>query len=126
MRYNLTVTVGGPDRPPSKRMMEQMRSEEQQRREATRSGGPGSSATVNQQDEGYMAYMSRQLAERTEKMNILGDSMDRLEQNSTKWGDDVNKFVSNQKKKAVMGSKYLVSHIYQVHQKLIYSYSYRK
>ena len=106
---DLDVLIGGPDRPPSKRMIEQMRSEEQQRRMASRSNsGPGpSSPPAEGANEGYWAYMQRQIAERTEKLNIMGDSMDNLEESSSKWTDDVNKFVSNQKKKAVMGREYL-------------------
>ena len=87
-------------------MIEQMRADDSQRREALRFGS-SSSAPSNQQDEGYMAYMQRQIQQRTEKLNIMGDSMDRLEQTSSGWAEDVNKFVSSQKKKAVMGSKYL-------------------
>ena len=86
-------------------MIEQMRADDLQRREAARPGASSSSAS-NQQDEGYMTYMQRQIQQRTEKLNIMGDSMDRLEETSSGWADDVNKFVSNQKKKAAMGCKY--------------------
>ena len=78
-----------------------MRSEEQQRRTAGRSTTQPPTA----QDEGYWAYMQRQVQERTERLNVMGDSMDKLEETSSNWADDVGKFVSNQKKKAVMGSK---------------------
>ena len=86
-------------------MVEQMRSEEQQRRAAGRSvdaAEPSSSG----QEEGYWAYMQRQVQERTERLNIMGDSMDRLEEQSSNWADDVGKFVSQQKRKAVMGSMF--------------------
>ncbi|MCJ1394745.1 hypothetical protein MMC18_007625 [Xylographa bjoerkii] len=99
---DLDILIGGPDRPPSKRMIEQMRSEEQQRRAAGHpadAAGPSSSG----QEEGYWAYMQRQVQERTERLNIMGDSMDRLEEQSSNWADDVGKFVSQQKRKAVMG-----------------------
>ena len=88
-------------------MVEQMRSEEQQRRAAGRSAdaaGPSSGG----QEEGYWAYMQRQVQERTERLNIMGDSMDRLEEQSSNWSDDVGKFVSQQKRKAVMGSMYIL------------------
>lgn len=101
----LTTAVGGPDRPPSKRMIEQMRAEDRQRQEAARAGA-GPSSAVNKQDEGYWAYMQRQVQERTEKLNVMGDSMERLEESSAGWADDVSKYVRNQKKKAVMGSTY--------------------
>ena len=55
--------VGGPDRPPSKRMMEQMRADEREAREASRVKS-GASASPNQQDEGYWSYMQRQIQER--------------------------------------------------------------
>ena len=99
---SLISSVGGPDRPPSKRMIEQMRSEEQQRRAASRSAPPAASS-ANGQDESYWEYMQRQMQERTEKLNIMGDSMERLEENSSGWADDVGKYIHQQKKKAVMG-----------------------
>ena len=46
------------------------------------------------------------MQERTEKLNIMGDSMDKLEQQSASWAEDVGKFVSQQKRKAAMGRKY--------------------
>ena len=99
----LTTTVGGPDRPPSKRMLEQMRSEDRQRQEAARSGAGPSFSAIDKQDEGYWAYMQRQVQERTERLNVMGDSMERLEESSAGWADDVSKYVRNQKRKAVMG-----------------------
>ena len=85
-------------------MIEQMRSEELQRRTTERSNGPEPSSSSSK-DEGYWAYMQRQVQERTERLNIMGDSMDKLEEQSSNWADDVGKFVSQQKKKAVMSSK---------------------
>ena len=49
--------------------------------------------------------MQRQVQERTEKLSMAGDHMDRLEENSSGWARDVNKYVQNQKKKAVLGGK---------------------
>ncbi|KAL8810931.1 MAG: hypothetical protein Q9200_002205 [Gallowayella weberi] len=94
--------IGGPNRPPSKRMIEQRRAEEQQQRSMKRSATAGSSSG-EKEDEGYWAYMQRQMQERTQNLNIMGDSVDKVEENSSNWADDVNKFVSKQKKKAVMG-----------------------
>ena len=87
--------------------MEQMKFEERERRQAERQGR-SVRPPVNQNDEGYWAYMQRQVQERTERLGIMGDSMDRLEENSSNWANDVSKFVSNQKKKAVLGGKYLI------------------
>ena len=49
--------------------------------------------------------MQRQVQERTERLNLVGDSMDKLEENSMSWTDDVSKYVGKQKKKAVLGCK---------------------
>ena len=101
--------IGGPDRPPSKRMMEQMRLDEQAARAANRQTAGGSSSRnpppTGRQDEGYWAYMQRQVQERTENLGLMGDNMDRLEDNSQGFAEDVNNFISSQKKKAVMGGE---------------------
>ncbi|KAF3491572.1 lethal(2) giant larvae protein [Arthroderma uncinatum] len=102
----LSACVGGPNRPPSKRMIEQMRQEEQERQKAEREGRlPRSNTNTSQgSQETYWAYMQRQVQERTENLNIMGDSMDRLGESSSGLANDVNKFVKNQKKKAVLGA----------------------
>ncbi|KAI9685453.1 MAG: hypothetical protein M1822_004584 [Bathelium mastoideum] len=112
---DMDVLIGGPDRPPSRRMVLQARADEQQRRAAARGGASSSSAfaaeaagaagtAAGQQDEGYWAYMQRQINERTEKLGIMGDSMDKLETNSAGWAEDVSKFVNRQKRNLVMGA----------------------
>lgn len=85
-------------------MIEQRRAEEEQQRAMKRSATAGSSSP-EKEEEGYWAYMQRQMQERTQNLNIMGDSMNRVEENSSNWADDVNKFVNKQKKKAVMGCK---------------------
>jgi syntaxin-binding protein 5 len=110
---DMDTLIGGPGRPPSKRMIEQMRSEERQRAEDARSGAASTHAAANQkQDEGYWAYMQKQMTQRTQNMNIMGDSMNNLEESSGKFAEDVNKWVSSQKKKAVMGSKFSSSSLF--------------
>ncbi|KAL4810537.1 lethal giant larvae like, C-terminal-domain-containing protein [Aspergillus unguis] len=102
---DMDILIGGPDRPPSKQMIEQMKLEEQERRQAMRDGRyepPSRSNTGN--DEGYFAYMQRQMQERTQNLSFAGDNMDRLEETSSGWANDVNKYVQNQKKKAVLGA----------------------
>ncbi|PSN62449.1 hypothetical protein BS50DRAFT_577353 [Corynespora cassiicola Philippines] len=107
---DLDLLIGGPDRPPSKRMLAQARADEDQRRREERAaasnpyspGGSGSAAGQN--EEGWGAWASRQLNERTEKLNLVGDSMDNLSKNSAGWADDVNKFVGKQKRGFVMGA----------------------
>ncbi|KAJ4412803.1 Lethal(2) giant larvae sro7 [Didymella pomorum] len=109
---DMDLLIGGPDRPPSKRMLAQARSEEEQLRRANRAaGGPSSSSSaypsyptqVAPTQEGWGAWASRQFNERTEKLNAVGDSMDNLSQNSAGWADDVNKFVNKQKRGLVTG-----------------------
>lgn len=85
--------------------MEQMKHEERERRQAERQGR-SIPPSANSNDEGYWAYMQRQVQERTERLGIMGDSMDRLEENSSNWANDVSKFVSSQKKKAVLGGMF--------------------
>lgn len=84
-------------------MIAQTKSEEQQRLAATRAGG--SRAAAAQSEEGYLAYMQRQIQERTENLNLMGDNMQNLEDNSAGWASDVNKYVSKQKKGLVTGCK---------------------
>ena len=105
---NVRLLVGGPDRPPSKRMIAQARSdEEQRRRDARQQQTPSSSsaaASAAASNEGWGAWASRQLNERTEKLNLVGNSMNNLEQNSASWAEDVSKFVGKQKRGFVMGA----------------------
>lgn len=88
-------------------MIEQMRHEEQERRQAAREGRAPPPPEQGSQ-EGYWSYMSRQVQERTERLGIVGDSMDRLEENSSNFASDVGKYVQSQKRKAVFGGKYYV------------------
>lgn len=94
-------------------MLAQARSEaEQERRAARASGGASSSSAYPSYpdsksppaNEGWGAWASRQLNERTEKLNQVGDSMNNLQNNSAGWADDVNKFVNKQKRGMVMGA----------------------
>jgi hypothetical protein len=104
----MDILIGGPDRPPSKRMIAQSRAEEEEMRKAGRASAAGAaSSSTASGEEGYWAYMQRQLAERTEKLGLVGDSMESLEKNSSNWLDDVNKFVSKQKRGAATGREYL-------------------
>jgi syntaxin-binding protein 5 len=67
-----------------------------------RSGGPSRAGTAPSQ-EGWGDYMTRQLNERTERLNIIGDSTDQMLENSQGWAEDVNKFVSRQKRNMLLG-----------------------
>ncbi|KAK4942485.1 Lethal(2) giant larvae sro7 [Elasticomyces elasticus] len=101
---DMDVLIGGPTRPPSKRMVAEMQAaqeaEFQRQREAARTGrAPKPDAS----QETYWAYMQRQLAERTENLGLAGDSMDRAAEASSSWSDDVSKFVAKQKRQAALG-----------------------
>ncbi|KAI5298268.1 ATP-dependent DNA/RNA helicase, partial [Ascosphaera pollenicola] len=101
-------------------MIEQMRLEEQEAREAkkaaNRPAGSSSSSSGTggwrgggqRRDESYWQYMQRQMQERTEKLGFAEDSMDRVEESSSGFLDDIDKFVRDQKKKAVLGGSKLV------------------
>lgn len=105
----LTVTVGGPDRPPSKRMQEQMKLDDQERRRAAREERVSSAHQAHQpqgSQEGYLSYMQRQVTDRTQQLGSSSDHMDRLEESSSNWARDVNKYVQNQKRKAVFGGEF--------------------
>jgi syntaxin-binding protein 5 len=98
---DLDILIGGPDRPPSKRMLAAAAEED---RLARQGGGAGPShAPGTRSTEGWGDYMTRQLNERTEKLNIMGDSMDKAQENSQGWADDVSKFVSKQKRNMILG-----------------------
>jgi syntaxin-binding protein 5 len=43
------------------------------------------------------------LNERTEKLNMMGDNMENLQNNSAGWADDVNKYLNKQKRNVVLG-----------------------
>lgn len=93
---DLDLLVGGPDRPPSKRMMEVAAAEQ-------RAARTGEAAPAGSSQEGWGDYLSRQLNERTEKLNIMGDNMDNLQEQSAGWANDVNKFIGKQKRNVVLG-----------------------
>lgn len=85
-------------------MVEQMKQDEQERRQALREGrAPPPQGPSN--EEGYWSSMTRGIQERTERLGIAGDTMDRLEENSSSFASDVGKYVQNQKRKAVFGGK---------------------
>lgn len=96
---DLDLLIGGPDRPASKRMMEAAAAEAR----LARSGGTAGVSKTAASNEGWGEYLTRQLNERTEKLNIMGDSMEGLTEQSSGWSDDVNKFVSKQKRNVVLG-----------------------
>ncbi|KAJ9148628.1 Snare-dependent exocytosis protein [Pleurostoma richardsiae] len=103
---DLDLLIGGPDRPPSKRMLDAAAAEARMAR-AGGGGGAGGSSSSNPRagtsQEGWGEYLQRQLNERTEKLNLMGDSMDNLEDQSAGWADDVSDFISKQKRNILLG-----------------------
>ncbi|KAI0458945.1 lethal giant larvae like, C-terminal-domain-containing protein [Xylaria acuta] len=91
---DLDLLIGGAERPPSKRMAAASAAMEEQAR-----AGPSS---PNQ--EGWGDYLTRQLNERTEKLNIMNDGLDNVATSSQNWADEASKFVTNQKRKMLLGS----------------------
>ncbi|KAF2752031.1 snare-dependent exocytosis protein-like protein [Sporormia fimetaria CBS 119925] len=109
---DMDLLIGGPDRPPSKRQIAQLRADEEQRRREERSNArnaasgtayPGSSSAA-QENEGWGAWASRQFNERTEKLGQVGEQMNNLERNSAGWAEDVSKYVQKQKRGMVLGA----------------------
>ncbi|KAB5526383.1 lethal giant larvae like, C-terminal-domain-containing protein [Coniochaeta sp. 2T2.1] len=98
---DLDLLIGGPDRPPSKRMLAAAAAEQRMARAGGMGAGAGGVAGTSQ--EGWGDYLTRQLNERTEKLNIMGDSMDNLESQSQGWADDVGKYISKQKRNVILG-----------------------
>jgi hypothetical protein len=68
-----------------------------------RTGGGAAAGAAGSSQEGWGDYLTRQLNERTEKLNIMGDSMDNLENQSAGWADDVSKYISKQKRNVLLG-----------------------
>ena len=102
---DLDILIGGPDRPPSKRQLQQARVDEANRRDAQRANVNNAAANMHgNQTEGYLAWAQRNITQRTEKLGIMGENMDNLQKNSSGFADDVNKFVSKQKRGLVMGA----------------------
>jgi syntaxin-binding protein 5 len=92
---DLDLLIGGPDRPPSKRMIEATAAE--------KSGAAGKVGPQVREAEGWGEYLTRSLNERTEKLNLMGDAMDNAADASQKWADGASKWAGQQKKKMILG-----------------------
>lgn len=96
---DLDLLVGGPDRPPSKRMM--AAAEAERKGEAAPPQSPGA---ATREAEGWGDYLTRQLNERTEKLNLMNESMDNAAESSARWADDAAKWANKQKRNMLFGS----------------------
>lgn len=97
---DLDLLIGGPDRPPGKRMMEADAA--MQRGAQGDDQGYGAAAGTSQ--EGWGDYLTRQLNERTEKLNIMNDSVEGAANASQNWSDEAGKFFKKQKRNLLWGS----------------------
>jgi syntaxin-binding protein 5 len=97
---DLDLLIGGPDRPPSKRMIAATAAEQR----AAAGGLAGPAYPRTQSTEGWGDYLTRQLNERTEKLNLMNDSMDSTADSSQKWAEDAAKWANDQKRKMLLGS----------------------
>lgn len=102
---DLDILIGGPDRPASRRMTEAAAQEATMARAAPARAGAGAraGARAGTSQEGWGEYLTRQLNERTERLNLMEDNMENLNDNSQGWADDVNKFIGKQKRNVVLG-----------------------
>lgn len=103
---DLDLLIGGPDRPAGKRMIAATAAEQR----ANASGQANPIYARTQEAEGWGDYLTRSLNERTEKLNLMGDSMDNAAGASQRWADDAGKWVGQQKKNIILGglkSKFL-------------------
>jgi len=98
---DMDILIGGPDRPPSKRMIEQARADNA----AVRKAGRVTSSAAGKDDEGYWDYAMRQMNERMERLGTMNDNVNKLEEASSGWAEDVSKFVDRQKRNLVVGGE---------------------
>ena len=101
---DLDILIGGPDRPPSKRMVAEARANQdaefQRQRDAARTGR---AAPPDPNQEGYWSYMQRQIQERTEQLGFAESSMDKAAESSSSFSNGVSDFIKKQKRQAAMG-----------------------
>ncbi|KAK8022544.1 hypothetical protein PG993_013311 [Apiospora rasikravindrae] len=93
---DLDLIIGGPDRPPSKRMQEAAAAEK-------RGAPPTSPRVATGEAEGWGDYLTRQLNERTEKLNLMGDSMEGAADASKSYADSASKFMKQQQRNMLLG-----------------------
>jgi hypothetical protein len=79
-------------------MLQQARANEAQAR------AQGQTGAAAGQQEGYWAYMQRQVQERTEKLGVLGDSVNKLEETSSSWANEASNYAKKAKQNMIMGA----------------------
>jgi hypothetical protein len=66
-------------------------------------GGAGGGARAGTAQEGWGDYLTRQLNERTERLTVVDDAMNRLQEASQGWAEEVNKHVKKGKRDVLLG-----------------------
>jgi len=93
----LDLLIGGPNRPTTKRVIEQP-TEHPRVTEAVPTSIAGT------RSDSYFSQMTRSLNERTQRLNILEDTFGQMEESSSQWLSSVSDFTKQQQKKAVIGA----------------------
>ena len=97
---DMDLLIGGPNRPPSRRMLAEMREAEHQNRLGATQGrsspsrGRQGAGAAGGEDESYYAWMQRQVQERTERLGLVGESIDLKSVAIEDWSVCLSKFVS--------------------------------
>ncbi|KAK6537985.1 hypothetical protein TWF694_010877 [Orbilia ellipsospora] len=90
--------VGGPDRPMSKKQLEEAR-----RAAAAQDGAPAAGPSGSSGGGGLFGNMSAAFNERTKNLANFSDNMAQLENTSNEFAKATTKFIENQKKQAALG-----------------------
>ena len=85
-------------------MLEQTRTNEMQARSGPSSASGTGPGGAQQQDQGYWAYMQKQMQERTEQLGQLGESVNQLGEASSSWAEEAGKYVQKTKRNLVLGA----------------------
>ncbi|KAK4150110.1 lethal giant larvae like, C-terminal-domain-containing protein [Chaetomidium leptoderma] len=101
---DLDLLIGGENRPPSKRMMDAAAAERGMAGTGAGYGGAGGARAGAAGQEGWGDYLTRQLNERTQKLTVVDDAMNSLQDASQGWADGVNNYVKKQKKDLLLGA----------------------
>lgn len=88
-------------------MLEQSRRNEEEARAAAREDRktPARSDTASSS---YWDYVTQQVQEHTQKLGLAGESVDRLEESSEGFAQDVDKMLKRQRNKAALGGEFSV------------------
>lgn len=102
---DLDILVGGPGRPTSWKQQQAQRTAAASEKEAKRETLRREETEASESSAGgsVFANMAKNMKERSDKLSFTTDTMDRLEESSANFAQDVDKYISKQKKKAMLG-----------------------